>query len=154
MEPELTLVITFILALFIIRIRRGTYQYALAGRIAMSCMLLVTSIAHFFFVDGMALMMPDFIPFKNVCVYITGILEFAAAIFLLIPKYSRATGWLLILFFLILTPFNIYAAMKHVDMEKVDFTGDGPAYLWYRIPLQLFFMLWVYLAAGRSKKTV
>jgi uncharacterized membrane protein len=117
-------------------------------------MLLVTAIAHFFFVDGMALMMPDFIPLKKLCVYITGVLELLAAIFLLIPKYRRITGWLLILFFVILTPFNIYAAIKHVDMEKVDFSGDGPTYLWYRIPLQAFFIVWVYLAAVRGKKTL
>jgi uncharacterized membrane protein len=152
MEPELTLVITFLIALLVIRVRKGVYNYRLAGRIGMSCMLVVTAIAHFVFADGMALMMPDFVPLKKPGVYLTGVLEFASAILLLMPTYRRAAGWFLILFFVILTPFNIYAALKHVNMEKVDFSGDGPLYLWYRIPLQIVFIVCVYLSALRVKE--
>lgn len=153
MEPELTLVLSFLLALLVIRTRKGVYNYRLAGRIGMSCMLLVTAIAHFAFADGMALMLPDFVPLKKPGVYLTGVLEFAAAILLLMPAYRRAAGWFLILFFVLLTPVNIYAALNHVNMEKADYTGEGPLYLWYRIPLQVVFIVWVYLSALRVKET-
>jgi uncharacterized membrane protein len=50
---------------------------------------------------------------------------------------------LLILLFLIMLPANIEAARKRVDFQKATFDGKGPAYLWFRIPLQCFFIAWV-----------
>ena len=92
-------------------------------------------------------MMPGFIPFKKGLVYFTGIVEIAAAIGLLIPGLKVLTAWLLILFFIVLLPANINAAIHHVDYQKGSFEGNGTNYLWFRVPLQLLFILWVYFAA-------
>ena len=122
-------------------------DYALSGRIAMSVMLLFTSIAHFVFTKGMAMMLPPFIPFKIEIVYLTGFIEMVAAIGLLIPRLSEVTGWLLIVFFILLLPANIYAASKQIDYEKASFEGKNLNYLWFRIPLQIVFIAWVYFSA-------
>lgn len=94
-------------------------------------------------------MLPDFIPFKIAVVYITGVMEIAAAICLLIPSLSVWTGWALIVFFILLLPGNIKAAIQHIDYEKGTFNGKGPSYLWFRIPLQILFIAWVYFSAVR-----
>src|SRR5690606_38739487 len=125
------------------------YLLALSARIAMATMLVITAIAHVAFAEGMSMMLPDAIPYKTGRVYLTGVLEAAAAVGLLMPTYMRATGVLLIAFFVLLLPANVYAAMNHVNIETAAFDGDGPGYLWYRIPLQVFFIAWVYFACIR-----
>jgi hypothetical protein len=40
-------------------------------------------------------------------------------------------------------PANIYAAMNHIDYETGENNGKGPAYLWFRIVVQLFFIAWI-----------
>lgn len=145
--PEIILLSTFLIALIILKIVYKEYRFALSGRIAMAAMLVTTGAAHFVFAKGMTLMLPDFIPYRFELVYFTGVIEMMAAIGLLLPKYRKLTAWLLIVFFVVLIPSNIYATMKHVNLEKATFDGNGPGYLWFRIPLQIFFIAWVYFSA-------
>ena len=110
----------------------------------MSCMLLFTASGHFLFVEGMSMMLPDFVPFKKEVILITGFLEIGFAIGLLLNKTRWITSLLLIAFFISIMPSNIYAALKHLNIEKATFDGPGPEYLWLRIPLQLLFISWIY----------
>lgn len=146
MKPLIVLVFVFVLSLFAIKIINGNYDYKLAAQIAMSAMLLFTSIAHFAFTKGMTMMLPAFIPFKKQIVYVTGIMEIAAAVCLLLPSAQVITAWFLIVFFIALLPANINAAIRHIDYQKGTFDGNGLNYLWFRIPLQLFFIAWVYFS--------
>ncbi len=148
--PEAILPIVFLISLIILKMMTKEYRFALAARFAMTIMLLATGIANFVYVKGMLLMIPEYIPFRPAIVYVTGIVEIIAGMLLLVPKYQKKAGVFLILFFVLLLPFNIYASMLHVDMEKGNYEGDGLLYLWYRIPLQLFFIVWVYFSACRS----
>ena len=147
MKPLIVLLSVFAVSLLTTKLVRGNFQFALSGRIAMSVMLVFTATAHFAFTKGMSMMLPEFIPFKTETVYLTGILEIAAAIGLCIPNFRVLTGWLLILFFILLLPANIYAAVKHIDFQKETFDGNGLTYLWFRIPLQLVFIGWTDLSA-------
>lgn len=146
MKPLLVLLVVFLLSLIAIRFCRNSYDFALAGRIAMSAMLLFTAIGHFAFTKGMTMMLPDFIPCKTETVYLTGLIEIVGAIGLLIPNLSVITAWLLIAFFILILPANIYAAFNHVDYQKGTFEGNGLNYLWFRIPLQILFIIWVYFS--------
>lgn len=147
MKPLIVLFLAFVFSLFIAKAFRGSYDFSLSGRIAMSVMLLFTAVAHFAFSKGMAMMLPDFMPYKTASVYLTGIIEIAAAIGLFIPSFRLITAWMLIAFFILILPANIYAALKHVDYQKATFDGSGLEYLWFRIPLQILFIVWTYLAA-------
>ncbi len=149
MVPEITLLATFLAAFIILRLKHQENRYAQAARIAMAAMLFVTGGAHFGFAKGMAMMLPEIVPFKLGLVYLTGILEIAAGIGLLIPAMARKTGWWLIAFFVCITPANVYAAMHHVNLQTATNDGNGPEYLWFRIPLQLFFIGWLYFSAVR-----
>jgi uncharacterized membrane protein len=110
----------------------------------MSAMLLLTSIGHFKFGKGMSMMLPPFIPFRLAIVYLTGVIEAAAAGGLLVSATRHLTAILLIIFFILILPANIYAAIKKVDFEKGTYGGKGLQYLWFRVPLQLFFIAWVW----------
>jgi uncharacterized membrane protein len=147
MKPLIVLIVAFFLSLIIIKLTSGIYDLQMAGRIAMVIMLLFTSIAHFKFVEGMAMMVPDIIPNKKLVVYITGYIEIAAAIGLLFSSTQYLTAWFLILFFIVLLPANIHAALKMVNFETRTYTGNGTSYLWFRIPLQILFIAWVYYSA-------
>src|SRR5690606_4359258 len=150
MMPLVVLLTAFFLCLLILRWIRHQFLFAFAGRIAMSVMLLFTAVGHFAFTEGMAMMIPTFVPFKEETVYLTGVVEIAAAAGLLVPRLSRLTAWLLIVFFILVLPANIYAALVHVDYQNATFDGQGPSYLWFRIPLQLFFIIWIYFSAIRQ----
>ena len=144
MKPLIVLLASFTFALIGIRLTLGYFDFTLAGRIAMSIMLLFTAIGHFAFTKGMAMMIPQFIPFKTALVYLTGIFEIAAAAGLLIPSLYTTTAWLLIAFFVLMLPANIYAAINKVDYQKGDNNGSGINYLWFRVPLQALFIGWVF----------
>ena len=151
MAPLIVLLTTFVIALFIIRLTRKHYDIALAARIALSVMLLFTAIGHFAYTKGMAMMLPPFIPYKTQMVYFTGIVEILAAIGLQVPKFRVLTAWLLILFFILVLPANIYAAIHQIDYQKGNNEGKGTGYLWFRVPLQILFIAWTYLCAIRKR---
>ncbi len=112
MKPLLILLGTFILSVAAIRIFTGELNLMLSARIAMSFTLIFTAVGHFIYSKGMALMMPDFIPFKKPLVFFTGIIEIVASVGLELPPFQKLTGWLLILFFVLILPANIHAALK------------------------------------------
>jgi uncharacterized membrane protein len=147
MKPLIVLLVAFIISLCILKMVKGSMDYYLAGRIAMCAMLLFTAVAHFAFTKGMAMMIPGFIPYKSQIVYLTGIMEILAALSLLFHRFSWLAGVFLIVFFILLIPANIYAAANHIDYQKANFEGQGLKYLWFRIPLQIIFIIWVYVSS-------
>src|SRR5690625_5115903 len=99
----------------------------------------------------MSMMLPDFIPFKNETVYLTGVIDIAAAIGLFIPNFRCVTAWLLIVFFILILPAYIFAAINHIVYQKGTFYGHGLTYLWFRVPLQVLFIVWTYLSAIKGR---
>ncbi len=121
-------------------------NYRLAAQIAMACMLVFTAIGHFVFTEGMSAMLPDFFPKKKELVLITGLMEIALGVGLVLPQYKYVSAWMLIVFFVLLLPVNIRAAIEHINYQTGELNGHGISYLWFRVPLQLFFVLWVYFS--------
>lgn len=147
MKPLVILISSFIIAIFMVKIIKKEYDLALSARIAMLVMLLFTAIGHFAFTKGMSMMIPKFIPYKETFVHLTGIFEILIAISLLIPRLKYISGWILIIFLLLMLPANIYASIHNINYQKGTFDGNGLAYLWFRIPLQFIFITWVYFSA-------
>jgi uncharacterized membrane protein len=152
MQPLFILIGTFILVLVVSRIIKKNWRPYFAGKLAMSVMLVFTASGHFLFPDGMALMLPESIPFRKEIIYATGVIELAAAVGILIPRFQRLTGWLLIIFFISILPANIYAAMHRVNLQTASYDGKGLEYLWFRIPLQILYIEWVYYFVIGKKK--
>lgn len=144
MKPLLVLLIVFIVSLLIRLLVKNSWTVLFSGNLAMCVMLCFTALGHVLYTRGMELMIPPAIPFKTALVYLTGVMEVAMGIALLFPSLRSFTGYVLVLFLVLLLPANIYAALKSVNIEKASYDGPGIRYLWFRVPEQLFFMGWVY----------
>ncbi|RKO69849.1 hypothetical protein D7322_20005 [Sphingobacterium puteale] len=149
MKPLFVLLTVFFISNLVIRQYKGDMDYHLAGKIALATTLLFTSLGHLIYTKGMVLMLPDFIPLKKEIIYVTGLLEVMGAFGLFIPSISRLTGMLLIVFFILILPTNIYASMRHLNYETATFDGKGTEYLWFRIPFQLLLIGWTYYCVLR-----
>lgn len=151
MKPLIVLLLSFTISLFILKIIKKEYDFALSARIAMSIMLVFTAVGHFAFTKGMSMMIPKFIPFKESFVYLTGMFEILLAIGLLITKFKTISGYALIIFLLLMLPANIYASVNNVNLQKGTLDGNGITYLWFRIPLQILFIIWTYISTIRTQ---
>lgn len=149
MKPLIVLLVSFLITLLVIKYFKKEFDFALSARIAMSIMLVFTAIAHFVFTKGMSMMIPEFVPFKENVIYLTGVFEILLAIGLQIPKFRIISGWLLIVFLLLMLPANIYSSIHKVNYQKGTFDGNGLLYLWFRIPLQILFIIWTYISTIR-----
>ena len=144
MKPLFVLLGIFLLALGATRLFGGSLNYLLAGNVAMAVMMLFTGAAHFTLTKGMVLMLPEWLPGRKAWVYFTGVVELVAAVGLLVPALRPLVGWLLIVFFVLVLPGNIHAALHHINYQKGTTDGPGPRYLWFRVPLQLLFIAWTW----------
>ncbi|MDG1334084.1 MAG: hypothetical protein P8P74_17240 [Crocinitomicaceae bacterium] len=147
MKPLIVLIAVFAISLLTLKLINGKFEFDLSARIGFSVMLLFTALGHFLFPEGMALMVPDFIPYKKEMVYFTALIEIAGAIGLHVSQIRPLTGWLLILFFIAILPSNIKASIDHLDYQTGNYNGSGLTYLWFRIPLQILFIIWVYVSS-------
>ncbi|UOE51822.1 hypothetical protein MTO98_12110 [Mucilaginibacter sp. SMC90] len=149
MKVLLVLIISFILTVVISRLFVDEWNIILSGNIAMMLMLWFASLGHFMFTKGMVMMMPAFIPFKGALVYLTGVMEIILGPLLIINSTRHIAGIILLIMFVVMLPVNINAAIKRVNFEKATYDGSGKSYLWFRIPLQLWFIAWVsYFSVG------
>jgi uncharacterized membrane protein len=117
-----------------------------AGLFAVAIMFLFTGITHF---TGMkhdyAAMLPAPLSENLGIIYLTGALQIAGAIGLLVPRTRRLAGICLVLLLVAMFPGNVYAAVN-----DVPFRGEAPTPLWLRTPIQLFFIGMVWWTAVRK----
>jgi uncharacterized membrane protein len=150
MAPLIVLLGSFAVLFIINRfLLKDKWSLSLIGRISLALMLVVTATAHFTQTDLMIEIMPESLPLKREIVYLTGVIEFLAVGGLIINKTSRLAAILLIIFFLAVLPANIVGSLKQVNLGGME---NGAAYLFFRVPLQIFFILWAYYFGVRINK--
>jgi uncharacterized membrane protein len=118
------------------------------GQMGIALLFAFTGFGHFMKTSAMTQMLPSWVPFRVLMIYVTGVFELLAAGAILVAPISRFAGLALCVFLLLIVPSNIYAAFK-----RVDFGGHsaGPVYLFVRIPLQAFLIGWIYWFAVRCR---
>ena len=84
-------------------------------------------------------MMPPYLPWPERLVQISGVFEIAGGIGVLIPQFQRAAGWGLIALLVAVFPANLHVALNGWPEMEI-----APWILWWRLPLQLFLIAWVY----------
>jgi uncharacterized membrane protein len=142
MAPLVFLLVTFGLLYTLNRFAlKERLTLSFIGRASMAVMLIVTGISHFTNTEEMVALMPDFVPAKREMVYFTGVCELAAVIGLLWNRTAWLASVLLIVFFVLVLPANIAGSLKSVQFAGSQY---GPLYLLFRIPLQIFFIWWVW----------
>ena len=148
MAPLIFLLGTFAVIYLLNRFLLGRrLSLSFIGRASMAVMLIVTGISHFTNTGEMVAMMPDFVPAKREMVYFTGVIELLAVIGLLWSKTARLASILLIVFFVLVLPANIAGSLKAVQFGGMEY---GPWYLLFRIPLQIFFIWWIWYFGIRT----
>jgi uncharacterized membrane protein len=142
MAPLIVLIVCFgITGLINKFLLKDRLSLSYIGRLSLAIMLIFTGIGHFAKTDLMIEMLPDMIPFKKETVYFTGFIEIMASIGLLTQKFAKLTSLMLIVFFLAILPANIIGSIKVVELGGMS---KGVNYLYFRLPLQIFFIIWAY----------
>ncbi|HEX8709576.1 MAG TPA: MauE/DoxX family redox-associated membrane protein [Pyrinomonadaceae bacterium] len=122
---SLQLILKYILALF----------FVLAG------------LNHFRAPDFYLRMMPPYLPWHLLLVYLSGVFEMALGLMLLFPKYQRMAAWGLIALLVAVFPANIQMA---VNPGLYPEFGRGA--LWARLPLQAVLIAWAYWYARPASR--
>jgi uncharacterized membrane protein len=111
-----------------------------AARIGLAVMFLFTAASHFSSLKyDLAAMIPPPLTGALWLIHVTGMLEAAGAVGLLMARLRRAAARGLLALLIALFPANVYAALTGVTLG-----GAAATPLWWRAPLQLFWMavLW------------
>jgi uncharacterized membrane protein len=96
--------------------------------------LLFTGATHFSRMrHDYAAMLPRPLPKSTRLIYLTGVLEIAGAVGLLLPRLRVVAGVYLIVLLVALFPANINAALNNIA-----FRGQPPTALWLRALIQIF----------------
>jgi len=145
MAPLVTLLLVTAVAFFFLKQRQNRLQRA--AQWGLAGMLVLTGSSHFFNTAELVLMLPQAVPGAYLLVYLTGVIELVAAIWLVRAPGLRL-GIFLALFFVALMPANVYSAVAESGLG-----GHGPGYLWFRVPLQFLFIAWA-LVSTRAPRRV
>jgi uncharacterized membrane protein len=121
-------------------VARTRLAWPAAVRVGLAVMIMFTGVSHFTSLGrDMANMIPPPLTGAMWVIHLTGVLELAGAVGLLVPATRRAAGICLIILIAAMFPANVYAALQGVTL------GGRPATaLWLRTPMQLFWLwaLW------------
>lgn len=142
MIPLIVLVVSFAVFLAI------TKDWYRAARYAFAVMFLLTAAAHFVPVQRVDLvrMVPPSFPSPGLIVTITGLLEIAGAIGLVVPRTARLAAASLAVLLLAMFPANVYAAVNELTLMGKPATALVP-----RAIIQLIFLAGLTLIAAKPR---
>lgn len=138
------------IVLSVLRLFKVPLSYQKMGRISMSAMLFFIGFSHFFIPENLMEMIPPVFPFALSIVYMTGVLELLFGVLLLFDKTFKITGKILMLYFILIWPANIFHAMNAGDIPG-GVEQYVPYYHWVRvIIIQPFFLIWTWLSITKK----
>jgi uncharacterized membrane protein len=97
-------------------------------RIAMSMFFAAGFVLHLLAMDKLVAITPDWVPYPREVVLITGMIELAGAVALLVPGLRRATGIALAIYVIAVWPANFKHAFAHIVTPPI------PDNWWYHAP--------------------
>jgi uncharacterized membrane protein len=109
------------------------------ARWGMAVAMVVAGLSHLVNSEPFVQHLPDWVPARELLVYLSGAAEIALGVALVRFAHARrAVGQLLAAYLLAVFPANLYVAVADVDV-----TGQpGGAYAWIRLPFQALFIAW------------
>lgn len=118
-----------------------TFSWRNVGRVELTELFLVIGIVgHLVFPQSVVELMPEWLPGRLFIAYATGVLEIVLAL-LIWTRYGQLTGRCIIVYLLLVLPFNIYGWT--LESNAINYLSQ-PYYLWLRVPLQGFYILCAY----------
>jgi uncharacterized membrane protein len=117
-----------------------------AGKWFFAALFVLGGIGHFVATDFYVKMMPPELPLHRALVLLSGVIEIALGVLLVIPKTSRFAAWGLIALLIAVFPANI-----HVYRHQEQFPLPPLIHL-LRLPLQGVLILWAFLYTRRGEQ--
>lgn len=116
-------------------------------RYILAALFLITGILHFVKPKLFTGIMPDYIPYHLVMVYVSGVAEVLGGLGILFEKTQVWAGWGLILLLIAVFPANINMTIKSI--QRSGYTSLYSMVTILRLPLQFVLIYWVYWACLR-----
>lgn len=130
---------------------RGRFLPREAARLGMAIALAFAGASHLFLATPFVQHLPPWVPLRAEIVLISGLVEIALGIALLLPPPTRRrVGVALALYLVAVFPGNVYVAVSHVDVDG----QPGGVYPWVRLPLQLLFIAWALWSTREARPPV
>lgn len=117
------------------------------SRIVLAALFAFAGTMHFVIPEQYVGIMPPALPWPRALVSLSGALEIAGGIGLLVPRTRRAAGLGLVLLLLAVWPANLQMLR---NAQAADRPAREQALLWLRLPLQLALIVWVWRASRRD----
>jgi uncharacterized membrane protein len=122
-----------------------------AARLGMAIALAFAGASHLFLAIPFIQHLPTWVPLRAEIVLVSGLIELALGIALLLPPPTRRrVGVVLALYLVAVFPGNVYVAVLDVEVDG----QPGGAYPWVRLPLQLLFIAWALWCTREASRTV
>lgn len=114
------------------------------SRIVLAALFAFAGTMHFIIPDQYMRIMPPWLPLHRELVYLSGALEIAGGMGLLVPRTRRAAGMGLILLLIAVWPANLQMLL---DARSAGASAGAQTLLLLRLPLQLVLIAWVWRAS-------
>ncbi len=111
------------------------------ARMATGMTFIFTGLSHFLVPAKFMQMMPPFLPWPVLLVYLSGIFEIVGGIGLMISRTKQFAAICLILLLLAVFPANIYVALNNVPLGGFM---NYAIYQWLRLPMQFGLIAWIW----------
>jgi uncharacterized membrane protein len=122
-----------------------------AARLGMAIALAFAGASHLLLAAPFIQHLPPGIPLRAEIVLVSGLVEIALGIALLLPPpMRRRVGVALALYLVAIFPGNVYVAVFDVDVDG----QPGGVYPWVRLPLQLLFIAWALWSTREARLSV
>jgi uncharacterized membrane protein len=100
-------------------------------RVLFAMFFVVAGVTHFANRDFFTAIVPPYLPWPVMLVYISGIAEIVLGILLIVPRASRPAAWGLIALLIAVFPANV-----HMYLNSDLYPNTSPTALLIRLPLQ------------------
>lgn len=114
------------------------------ARLLLAAIFVFAGVMHFIIPASYVGIMPPWLPWHRGLVYLSGVLQIAGGVGLLIPRTRRAAGMGLVLLLVAVWPANVQMLLNARAADKAVWYQ---ALLWLRLPLQLVLIWWVWRAS-------
>lgn len=117
----------------------------------LAAIFVFAGIMHFVIPGQYVRIMPPWLPLHRALVYLSGVLEIAGGLGLLVPRTRRAAGIGLVLLLIAVWPANLQMLL---NARAAGASAGSQILLLLRLPLQLVLMAWVWRASRRDQGPV
>ena len=115
--------------------------YKKGFQILLAIAMIVIGAKHFTDPEPFVKIVPDYIPYHWSLVYMSGFFEVLGGVGLLIPQFSRAAAWILVVLYITVFPANLYQAINNINVPGLP---HDPPLIWLRLPFQALLVAWAW----------